>query len=405
VKILFVSHWSPIPCDTSNRAHTLNMIRELVRWGHEIHYAVLNSDASIADQLTELELDLGGGRAHEIEIRKPHQLESMFARGWRRFLRVIRHKAGFRLPLDFYYDSRATNHLRALHDVTHFGAVIAEYVSASRALEAFDPKVFRILDTQGTFGDRHRKVPRAGRGHGWYATSLREEERGFRRADLVLAVHRGEGKRFKRRLAKDGERVRTVSHFLDLSRRIEPKGNPAAAFVGSLNEANVAGLRFLVRQVMPRVLEHRPEFNLLVAGPISERVKPQKAVEACGFVQHVADVYTRAPLALNPITLSGGFSIRVPEAMACGVPSISTQTGVYGVGQDFLRGVRVVRDGDPGAFAAAILDILEDPAKSRRMGADAYAAAAAWNQQQRSSLREVIELASLFHVGAYRRPS
>jgi len=89
--------------------------------------------------------------------------------------------------------------------------------------------------------------------------------------------------------------------------------------------------------------------------------------------------------------------------MACGVPSVSTETGVRGLEPRFRRGVKTVRDRDPGAFAAAILDVLENPALSRRMGAHAYADAAAWNAEQRTALREVLELASLFHVGAHRR--
>jgi glycosyltransferase involved in cell wall biosynthesis len=238
-----------------------------------------------------------------------------------------------------------------------------------------------------------------------YSTRLHDEEAGFRRADIVLAIQRDDELKFRQRLGQEGERVRTVSHFVDLSRRIEPTGAPAASFVGSANPINVAGLTFLLRQVMPRVLEHRPDFKLIIAGPISRSVQKQKAVIVHGVLDHVADLFAQAPLLLNPISLSTGISIRILEAMACGIPSVSTENGARGLQPQFRRGVKTVRDNDPGAFAAAILDLVENPALCRRMGTDAYADAATWNAEQRTALREVFELAALFHIGVYRRKS
>jgi glycosyltransferase involved in cell wall biosynthesis len=84
--------------------------------------------------------------------------------------------------------------------------------------------------------------------------------------------------------------------------------------------------------------------------------------------------------------------------MATGVPSVSTEAGVKGLKSGLRRGVRTVPDNNADAFAAAILELLDEPARCRRMGADAYADAAAWNAEQRSTLREILEHASRFHV-------
>jgi len=395
MKILFVAPFNPLPCITDEHARILNLVRELVKWGHQVHFAILQaSDAS--NGLDELTRELGGGSVYEIPASPLP--ESLGKRIWRQSLRLVRQGAGYRLPLDQLYDRSATGYLRSLHERVVFGAVIVEFVFLSKAFDAFDRNVFRILDTLDVFGDRHRKFLKAGKKPSGFSTSPGEEATGLRRADIVLASQRRDEKRLRRRLGGD-QRVRTVGHFVDLSRRIEPTAAPVAGFIGRLDVANVAGLDFLLRQVVPKVREHRPDFRLLVAGPISERVGKTKGVEALGL-DEPAVLYTRAPLSLIPAVAGLGNSVRLLEAMATGVPSVSTEEGVKGLKPSLRRGVRMVADNDASAFAAAILELLAEPAKCRRMGADAYADAAAWNAEQRSVLRAVLDHASQLHFGA-----
>jgi hypothetical protein len=286
-----------------------------------------------------------------------------------------------------------------MHERIRFGAVIVEYVFLSKAFEAFDQNVFRILDTLDVFGDRHRKFLKAGKRPSGYSTTPGEEVTGLRRADIVLALQDRDQRRLRRRLGSHGDFVRTVGHLVDLSRRIETTGVPAAAFFGWLDAGNIASLEFLVRQVVPRVTKRRPEFRLLVGGPISGRVRQMKGVEALN-VGGSADLYSRAPLSLIPSVLNLDCGLALLEAMASGIPSVSTEKGVRGIKPNLRRGVRVVADHDAEAFAAAILDLIADPGRCRRMGADAYADAAAWNAEQRAVLQEVLEHASQLHFGA-----
>jgi glycosyltransferase involved in cell wall biosynthesis len=398
MKILFVAPFSPVPRVSDEHARILNLVRELVRWGHQVHYAILHAGDGPIDGFDDLRSELGGGGAHEIPVTPPRQ--PLVKRALRRSLRLVRHEGGYRLPLDHTYDRTSTGYLRALHERVVFGAVIVEFVFLSKAFEAFDPNVFRILDTLDVFGDRHRKFLRAGQRSTGFSTSPGEEATGLRRADIVLALHAYDEKRLRRRLDGDA-RVRTVGHFVDLSRRIEPTGAPRAGYFGRLDSADTAGLNYLLRQVLPKVREHQPDFRLLVAGPASDRVRATNGVEILSTTD-CADLYARAPLALVPTLRSLGNTIGLLEAMATGVPSVSTEMGVKALSPSLRRGVRTVADNDANAFAAAILELIAEPARCRRMGADAYADAAAWNAEQRSTLRGVLQIVSQFHVGQQR---
>lgn len=392
MKTLFVANRMPVPCTTGNRARILSLVRALAGWGHEIHYAFAGTDGVTAADVAELESHLAGGRFHRIEVRDVRQLESVAARALRRLLRLLKQEGGYRFPLDYGYDPRTTAALAALQERHAFAVVFVEYVFMSKALAAFPPRTLRVLDTHDAFGDRHKEFLKAGERPSWYATTPAEEETGFRRADVVIAIQEEEAARFRSRLGVDAGRVRTVGHIVDLSRRVELPDLPAAAFLGSVNAVNRAGLDYLIREIVPRVLRQQADFRLLVAGPISGGLAPSPGVEACGLVDHVANLFARAPLSLNPMLLGTGISIKLLDAMACGVPSVSTEVGARGLEPRFRRGIVTVPDRDPQAFSDALLQLLADRGQRRRLGELAYADASAWNEEQTRALSDIIVL-------------
>ncbi|MGC8471899.1 MAG: glycosyltransferase family 4 protein [Acidimicrobiales bacterium] len=85
--------------------------------------------------------------------------------------------------------------------------------------------------------------------------------------------------------------------------------------------------------------------------------------------EELARCYAEAEIAVVP-SLYEGFSLPAVEAMACGVPVVTTTGGALPevVGRDGETAVLVPPD-DPGALAAAIGALLDDPAARARLGA------------------------------------
>ncbi|MFN0149177.1 MAG: glycosyltransferase family 4 protein [bacterium] len=101
-------------------------------------------------------------------------------------------------------------------------------------------------------------------------------------------------------------------------------------------------------------------------------------VEMRGAASHAAvrDLLSRADVFALPARIAedgnrDGLPVVVCEAMASGVPVVSTP--VVGIPEAVEHGVTgmLVPENDPAALAAAIRDILEDPARARRFAASA----------------------------------
>ena len=118
------------------------------------------------------------------------------------------------------------------------------------------------------------------------------------------------------------------------------------------------------------VVVGRPRDGSVIPATI-ERLGLEGAVEFVGGVDHdrIVELYAEAEAAVVP-SLYEGVSLPAIEAMACGVPLVATTGGalpeVVGRHDDTAL---LVPPGDPGALAAAISRLLDDPALRTRIGA------------------------------------
>ncbi len=120
--------------------------------------------------------------------------------------------------------------------------------------------------------------------------------------------------------------------------------------------------------------------ELVVVGQPRRETQVRATIERLGldravrFVSSLSDqdmveLYAQAEVAVVP-SLYEGFSLPAIEAMACGVPVVTTTGGALPevVGTDGVTGL-LVPPGDPGALAMALGRALDDPALRERLGA------------------------------------
>ena len=145
-------------------------------------------------------------------------------------------------------------------------------------------------------------------------------------------------------------------------------GPPLAGLIGTAQWTPTAdAMRRLVRYVWPRVTAVVPEARLVVAGRgTAELGLPETAgVELAGEVASARELFRRLSLLLFPLARGSGMKVKTLEAMASGVPVVTTAAGAEGI--EPSDGV-VVRE-RAGELAAAAAELLADPEARRERGA------------------------------------
>ena len=126
----------------------------------------------------------------------------------------------------------------------------------------------------------------------------------------------------------------------------------------------------IVKRSLPRV-------RITIAGSGPERdalVKLSQALDLKGNIlftgrldnEHMAQVYQQADLFVNP-SLVDNMPISILEALASGVPVVTTNVGGIPFLVEHDKTALMVLPGDANAMAAAVLELLGDPQKAGRL--------------------------------------
>lgn len=155
-------------------------------------------------------------------------------------------------------------------------------------------------------------------------------------------------------------------------------------FVGQMGWfPNRDGVAWFFDEVLPRILAERPRARFVVVGKSQGLEVPERvadAVRLTGFVDDVASVVRASAICVVPLRSGSGTRLKVLEAMACGTPIVSTRIGAQGI--ELTHGGDVLFADGAADFAAAVVGLLDDPARAAALGRAARALAVArydWN--------------------------
>lgn len=190
------------------------------------------------------------------------------------------------------------------------------------------------------------------------------EVRALREFDAHLVVSEHDASRL--RTMNSGSRIQVIENGVDVDYYHDDdqtKIRKRIVFVGSMDyHANIQAAISFATNVWPMVHEKHSEMTLTIVGrdPSTSvrELATMAGVEVTGSVEDVRPYYREAVIAVVPLKVGGGSRLKILEAMAAGVPVLSTTLGVEGLyvhnGENIL-----LSDSNEG-LAGAIMSLMSD---------------------------------------------
>jgi glycosyltransferase involved in cell wall biosynthesis len=234
----------------------------------------------------------------------------------------------------------------------------------------------------------------------------RFERNACRRADHVLACSADDARELGTLAPQTPMSVVPNGVDVESCRPAHVRPNPAQLiFVGQMSWfPNRDGVQWFLHDVLPRIIAARDDVQFVLVGRSAGLEVPQALrtrVRLAGFVEDLQPELHAAAIYVVPLRCGSGTRLKVLEAMAFGKAIVTTTIGSQGI--DLEHGKEALFADDAESFAAAVLDLLADPARAAQLGVAARAKAQAhydWRAIGRELLAAYDELLRVSAEGA-----
>lgn len=133
---------------------------------------------------------------------------------------------------------------------------------------------------------------------------------------------------------------------------------------------NTDAVSWILKDIWPKITMQQQSWKLwIVSRSIPDSIRnltsdPNVIFEEGGSIP-TETIFQQADVLLAPIRVGGGTSYKILEAMASGVPVVTTPLGIEGL--DATKDKDVLVSDDPEEIAALVMTLLQDAAKAKKL--------------------------------------
>jgi len=190
------------------------------------------------------------------------------------------------------------------------------------------------------------------------------EKHFWKSADRVIAMSDAD----KRVMDKEasGLHVDIVPNGVDTEvfSQIKPSGRPfpTVLFVGNFRWLqNREAVFLLVKEIWPKIKAQKPNAHLWIVGrnpTTAIKELAQADIRVDEMVEDIRQAYNKADLLLAPLLGGGGTRFKILEAMASGLPVVTTPVGIEGIAAKDEQDVLIAQS--PAELAQASVNLLQN---------------------------------------------
>jgi glycosyltransferase involved in cell wall biosynthesis len=376
IRVLFLTQVVPYPPDSGPKVKTYHVLRYLAEHGHRVTLVsfVRKEEEPHLDQLKSY-----CDAIHTVPMRRSHVKD------------VVAFANSLFSGLAFLVARDAKREMYALvsrllreqsFDVIHADQLtMAQYAvqlpTSNFPLPNPPSLVFDAHNAVWTIVERSRQTAR------FFlrlllaleARRLKKYEGGVcRSVDAVLAVSEAD-KRALVEAGADADKITVIPIAVDSSNvpQMDPGNKPPNILTVStlFYPPNADGVRWFIHQVYPLIRKAMPVATLTIVGPrppqdiVEFAARHSQCATVTGYVHDLQPYLERAAVMVVPVRAASGMRVRILQALARGIPVVTTTTGVEGI--DAVNGEHLIIADEPQQFANAVTCLLQDIGLRRRL--------------------------------------
>ncbi len=363
MKILYVCHRFPYPPKRGGKIRPFNMIRHLAQQ-HEVHVCSLARSAQEAEE--------GKG----LREHCAHTECAIVSEPWQTLRMIVRLPLPTPSSMGYFYSPELKARIHALHAEHRYDLIFVHCSSVAQYVEDITDAVkvldYGDMDSQKWLEYAHYKPFPLNLGYWWEGSKMaRAERRLAAKFDYCTATTKMELATL-RELAP-GVASDWFPNGVD-STFFSPDGSAydpdTISFIGRMDyyPNQECMLRFC-KDVLPKIQARRPSAKLVIVGaePSPEILALGKlaGVTVTGSVPEVQPYVRRSAVMVAPLAIARGTQNKILEALAMGVPVVTSSLAADGV--DCLAGEHLLVADRPDEIADSVLSLMQDAGKRQRL--------------------------------------
>jgi len=366
MNILFLTHRVPFPLDKGDRIRSYNIIKFLANY-HSISLMSVAHESTPADSYENLRKFCATVQVFQINSQMS-KLKSFF--------HLFSQNA---LTLPAFYSKRFHRAVkeklqREAFDLVYiFSSPMAQYAMGERIpkiMDFIDVDSQKWLDYAARFSQPMKSV--------YYREGIRLrlfEKMVAGACDRSIFASERELNIFKD-IVPDA-RMLAVPNGTDIHRQAtRPYRKNKLVFVGSMDYLpNIDAMTYFTREVLPLIRKEVPTVELMIVGRNPSRqmrlLGRLKSVTVTGAVDKIEPYLSDAAVSVIPLRIARGIQNKILEAMAHGVPVVTTTAALEGI--EALPESEVLIGDDPRTFAEATVRLLKNKSMRQMLAENARA--------------------------------
>jgi glycosyltransferase involved in cell wall biosynthesis len=373
LRVTILDEELPYPATSGKRVRTLNLVLRLARRHHITYLCHRNADPAEARQAAEF---LAGHGVETLVVPRsiPRKSGPVF---------YARLAANLLSPLPYSVASHTSRALRRAARAHAAGAVDlwqVEWTPYAQTLRGLGgaPRVVVAHNIESQIWQRYHQTEENPLRR-WYVARQwhkfeRFERRTFAAAARVVTVSEPDAELARARFG--AREVAVVDNGVD-SAYFTPGGAAfepdRVLFLGSLDwRPNLDAARLLLDRLFPEVRHRVPSARLWLVGRnpppwLAQRVAQVPGAELAADVPDVRPYLRQSGVMVVPLRVGGGSRLKILEALAAGVPVVSTTVGAEGLELEPGRHLAVADT--PEGLAGEVVRCVLAPGPAREMAA------------------------------------